>query len=240
MAAPKRPARAPDTGPAFEMRDDREAISDRPVPLVAQVRPPFLLVYNPLGWAPQVVDGVSLWLPEIVEIPVIPGTNGAFVRTKDQPASDVIRSMRAYLRDERGLYPLDQDLQVPASVLPTGVPGGSWSRSMSCRIGTVGGVHTSHLTPWHRPQPALPGRPLAFKLDRVTWDRFRAWLVSDGHIVADATLEAVQAEYRRRAATRLSRVETRAYPSPDVAARKIAERRADLDMVDNARAPEVA
>lgn len=242
MPVPKQTPRQrePATAPALQMRDDAAAISDAPVPLVEVARPPFLLCYNPVGWAPTEVGGKMVWLPEIMEIPVIPGTNGAFVLMKGQDPSDSIRSMIAYLSDERGLVPLDRALQVPPGVLPAGVPGGSWSRSLKCRLQRVGGQHTTYLTPWHVAQPAATGSPLRFKLHRASWDAFRAWLVSEGHVVADATLAAVQAEHRRRAATRLDRAETRAYPNEAVATRRIATRQAELDAATNAQLPEVA
>ena len=217
-----------------------QAISDAPVPLVDAVRPPFLLVYNPLGWTPTKVGTDTVWLPEILEIPVIPGTNGAFVLAKGQDPSESIRSMKTYLREERGLYPLDQALQVPAGVHPAGVPGGSWSRSITCRTSRQGGSQTIHVTPWHVAQPAMPGGPLRFKIDRPTWDAFRLWLVTSGTIQVDATLEAVQAEHRRRYAIRLDRSETRQYPNEAIASKRIASRRADLDAAINARVPEVA
>jgi len=242
MPVPKRAAKQQESTPAaaYAMRDDTQAVSDAPVPLVERARPPFILCYNPLGWAPADVDGTVVWLPEVMEIPVIPGTNGAFVTLKGQDPSDSIRSMRAYLRDERGLVPLDRALQVPPGVLPAGVPGGSWSRSLEVRVRGIQGQVVSYLTPWHLAAPTMPGAPIKFKLHRASWDRFRAWLVSEGHIVADATLAAVQAEHVRRAAARLDRAETTAYPNEAIATKRIAARRAVLESAQGAQLPEVA
>lgn len=238
MAVPKGAARREaQSAPPLQMRDSGGEIRDTPLPIVAEVRPPFLLAVNPLGWTPLEVDGKPVWLPEVREVPIVPGTNGAFVTLRGQDPAESVISMRQYLRDERGLYPLDRALVVPASVLPAGVAPGSWSREIDCRTRTSGSKQTTHITPWHVPQPAMPGAPIRFELDLPSWNRFRAWLVSAGHVQADSTLEIVQREWLRRAHVHLERVETRAYPSPDVAQRRIAARRAAIEMAEAATIP---
>lgn len=238
MAVPKGIAKREEAAASpITMRDSGQAVRATPLPVVAEVRPPFLLAVNPLGWTPVEVDGKALWLPEVREVPVIPGTNGAFVTLRNQDPAESVISMQAYLRTERGLHPLDQALVVPASVLPAGVAPGSWSREIDCRSTRSGAKQVTHITPWHVAQPALPGAPIRFELDIPTWNRFRAWLVSAGHVAADATLEIVQREWLRRAHVHLERVETRAYPSPDVATRRIAARRAAIAMAEAATVP---
>jgi len=237
MAAPKKAASPSSDTSSVVMRDATAEIDDRRLPLVDRLRPAFLLAYNPVGWAPSDIDGRPVWLPEIVEIPIVPGTNGAFVKLRENDSADSIRSMIAYLRDERGMYPLDQRLQVPAGVLPPGVPGGGWSRAVDCRIRQSGDRLVTYVTPWHIAQPARQGQPITFRLHRPSWDLFRRWLVDAGHIVADGTLEAVQAEHRRRAADRLKLIEARPYPTSELAAKRVGEARANVERIDAATVP---
>jgi hypothetical protein len=210
------------------------------VPLVDRIRPAFLLAYNPMGWAPGKINGEPVWLPEIIEIPAVPGTNGCYTLMGQQTQADMIRSMRDYLRDERGLYTLAQDLEIPATVLPAGKSPGSWVREVTVRVAGTAGTATTYITPWHVARPGLPGPPIRFRLDRTSWDRFRRWLVAEGHVEVDATYEAVRDEYVRRAQVRLDRTESRLYPTPEVAARRVGQRQADLDFASKALTPEAA
>lgn len=167
--------------PTAQVQSAGETLSEIDGANVLRVAPnaPFWLVHwrnAPGSWEPAEIDGQSYWLPVLSPFILTVGVNGfRTAASGEDPSSRVSRS-KVVLTD-RGGELLDVSLPVPAEFVPPGqAVGPGFLRSAPCRGGKF-----YHIV-WDVPRQPLAGREMTPEHYRDLFNRWRRWLVEEGHI----------------------------------------------------------
>lgn len=160
--------------------------------------PPFLLRHWPLNWEVGEIEGEAAWLPEVSPHLLVRGAAGIRTPAPHEPETQAYADAVLAARRLGWLY-LPLSAEIPASLLPPGVPAGRYRRR-------VRGVHPitrvpveSWVTAWQVPQQGLPSQPINFELHEPSWNKWRASLVASGAIPAptDAARNALRQKFDR-------------------------------------------
>lgn len=170
---------------------------DRPRLPVAPNSPFFLVHRTGRGGSWEVATdglGAPTWLPVLQPYPIRPGAAGVRTVTAGEPRSRMW-ARPVQLLQEDGAIVLPLDLQVDAENLPNGVPAGAYLRESDC----IGGVF--YHSAWERPRRGIRGNTVTHDMDRASYNRWRAQLVTSGVIPLPSA--EVLAEAQRRASRRV-------------------------------------
>lgn len=162
------------------MRDATEGAASS-VRLAVAPTAPFFLRHHPEAWE-VVVEGMNepTWVPILVPHFIVPGAAGIRTLAKGMRQEEAFRDSVSRAQTYEGWSYLDRAMQIPADLLPRGVPSGGYCRSMPCADPRTGSVGHYHCEAWNVPVATPPGRRQRFAYDRGLYNRFRAWLVEEG------------------------------------------------------------
>ena len=200
--------------------------------LVAGPTPVFHLVHHPDNWEIGHVRNpagelVAYWLPELSEIPVVPGVNQCrTIRRGERPEAAYLGALAWMTRRGQVAIPMDAIV---------GDTAGYVSQT-PCRHPITGRSGVRHFDVWSRPKPTKPGKCVKFWRDNEAHNAWRLALVMGGWVMPDGTTGRlpdvdpdVIAEKIDRAKYHLARKEAetglpeRAYENEVAVRRKIVE-----------------
>ncbi len=196
-------------------------------------RPAFLLRHWPMNWEVAEVDGAPTWLPCVDLHLLVRGAAGIRTPGPHEPESNAYADAVLEAR-RRGWVYLPLSGTIDAEHLPPGVPAGRYRRRIRGQHPITRVDVEAWVLAWEIPQPGLPGEPLSFELDRESYNRWRASLVTSGQIappVPQAKRAVLATITRHLGRARNSGV------APDVKAAQVEALTARLEAVNAAKVP---
>tara|TARA_B100001094_G_C18126147_1_gene769586 strand:+ start:697 stop:1431 length:735 start_codon:yes stop_codon:yes gene_type:complete len=164
--------------------------------------PPFLLRHWPLNWEIAEVEGAAVWLPEVSPHLLVKGAAGIRTPAPHEPESNAYADAVLAARRLGWVY-LPLSAEIPAKLLPPGVPAGRYRRRVRGVHPITKALAETWVTAWDVPQPGLASQPLRFTMHRESWDKWRAALVAAGTLAAPT--EVAKAQVRQTLDRHLSR-----------------------------------
>jgi hypothetical protein len=189
--------------------------------LRCQPNSPFLLWVDPLkssSWEVVEIDGKPVPVPVLAQMTLAAGVNGVKILRQGETKPERAYEDEVIRRTGRGQSVLDPAREIPADCLPAGVAPGGYLREAPCELLGKSGVF--NLEAWQIPLPTAEGERQRWQWDRVTMNRWRAWLVASGQVPAPAP--HILTHLAAQLGERVEQIQSRSM-NEDVKAKKVKE-----------------
>lgn len=144
---------------------------------------PFLYRHYARNWRLSQHLEVPVLLPVLKKHIIAPGVNGNRTLRRGEEGTPAL-AYRNAVRDalDVGWVYLDPDRTIGADLLPEGVAAGPYIRELEVQHPKTRAAGLRFIEAWDVPHNGLPGDPVRFVFDRVTYERWLASLLVDGQI----------------------------------------------------------
>jgi hypothetical protein len=138
----------------------------------------FHLVHGRNNWEIGDVDGTAYWLPELVEVQVVPGVNQCRTVRQGEPPENAYLGQLAWLASRKQIaIPMDAKVGTTTSYLAR----------TDCIHPRTKRAGVRHFDAWSRPKPTEEGQGVKFWRDTQAYNRWRLELVQHGWVRPDGT-----------------------------------------------------